>query len=101
MDIAQRIPEAILSEVTDETEATICTMCVRFPEGLVLTIGNDLDFPESHFFVMRSAEDMPHRLAFEDAFEEGYAITETLTRQEVLDLVLRYSAFRPPFFLLH
>ncbi|MEJ8837803.1 hypothetical protein [Ramlibacter sp. AN1133] len=92
--IASALPDAHVGRLTPDPAIPASTVHVRLPNRLVLSVSNSLDQPETHFIVMRTGVSMELKLPFEQEYEDGYGVSDMLTREQALELVRSYAAFR-------
>ena len=90
--IVQAFPQAVLGAVDDEAGVALSSTSVRLPNEVVLSVASDIDHPDSKFMVMRVGHPFPARLPFEQAFEDGFGVSEQLDVDGVFALVRAYAS---------
>ena len=90
--IVQAFPQAVLGGVDDESGIALSSTSVRLPNEVVLSVATDIDHPDTRFMVMRVGPSFQGRLPFEQAFEDGFGVSEQLDVDGVFALVRAYAS---------
>lgn len=83
------LPSLQIGRVEMATEVALSSFTARTGSGIVLSIGNDLDAPQT-FIVVRSSGGSEGQLPFEQEFVDGSGESTGLSQEEVLELVEQY-----------
>lgn len=89
--IVLAFPEAVLGAVDDEAGIALSATSVRLPNEIVLSVASDIDDPETLFMVLRVGHALQDRLPFEQAFEDGFGVSEQLDVDGVFALMRAYA----------
>jgi hypothetical protein len=89
--IVRAFPEAVLGDIEDESSIALSSTSVHLPNRVHLSVANDIDHPETKFMVMRVGHSFPDRLPFEQAFEDGFGLSEQLDADAVFALMRKYA----------
>lgn len=89
--IGWQFPDARVDSVTHDNETGIYSVFVVLRNGIELALADYTDRSDTSFFVMRASEEMPFRLPFEGAYEDGCGVTDSLTPGMVLELLEAYE----------
>ncbi|TFZ07700.1 hypothetical protein [Ramlibacter humi] len=89
--IRVKFPQAHVDPVRHDSETGIYSVSIVLRNGIELALADYADGVDTSFFVMRASEEMPFRLAFEGAYEDGCGVTDSLTPEMVLDLLEAYE----------
>ena len=90
--IVRTFPEAVLGAIEDESGIALSSTCIQLPNRVQLSVASDIDDPETRFMVMRVGHSFPDRLPFEQAFEDGFGVSEQLDADGVCALMRKYAA---------
>lgn len=84
-------PDAVLGAIDDESGVALSSTSVRLPNEVVVSVASDIDHPDTRFMVLRSGHAFGDRLPFEQAFEDGFGISEQLDADAVFALLRAYA----------
>jgi hypothetical protein len=90
--IVRAFPEAVLGAIEDESSIALSSTSVQLPNRVRLSVANDIDHPETKFMVMRVGHFFQDRLPFEQAFEDGFGVSEQLDADGVFELMRKYAS---------
>lgn len=99
--IVRTFPEAVLGDIEDESGIALSSTSIQLPNRVRLSVANDLDDPETRFMVMRVGHAFQDRLPFEQAFEDGFGLSEQLDADAVCALMRQYAALPGSLASLH